>query len=322
LKSTRPAIAMQQRPKTAIVVVAGPTGVGKTRAAVELCKQLGGEIVGADSVQVYRGFDIGSCKPGSAELDGVIHHLIDIVDPTENIDAAGYAQLADATIAGIIGRGRLPVVAGGTGLWLRALLRGLVELPAVDKELRAELELEFARRGGEAMHRRLAAVDPATAARVHSRDMIRIVRALEVHAQTGTALGELQQLHAGGEPRYDALTIVLDSAMGAWLPDIARRARVMLEAGLVDEVRALMERFGPELRPLRSVGYRQVVNALESGQTIDHIEREIIRATRLYGKRQRTWFRSEPSVDLRLQPAALRESGVLTQIRAHLSRKQ
>jgi tRNA dimethylallyltransferase len=161
-----------------IVVLAGPTGVGKTRLALELCRDIGGEIVGADSVQVYRGFDIGSGKPSAAELGGVVHHLLDVVDPDQPIDAARFARLADQAIGEIAARGHVPVVVGGTGLWLRALLRGLVEVPAVDAALRARLEQEWRSLGGEEMHRRLARVDPLTAARVHAGDMVRVVRAL------------------------------------------------------------------------------------------------------------------------------------------------
>jgi tRNA dimethylallyltransferase len=301
-----------------IVVLAGATGVGKTRLALELCRSLNGEIIGADSVQVYRGFDIGSCKPSAAELDGVAHHLLDVVDPDEPIDAARFAVLADQAIADVAARGRVPVVVGGTGLWLRALLRGLVEVPAVDAVLRARLEQEWREQGPEAMHRRLAQIDPRTAAHVHASDMVRVVRALEVHAQTGQALGELRAQHALGAPRYPALTIAIDVALPEWRTIIAERAHDMIARGFIDEVRGLVARFGPAIKPLRAVGYRQVVEGLTAQASRAEIEHAVVRATRLYGKRQRNWFRSDPSVDARSDAALLLEPPMLRRIRDHL----
>jgi tRNA dimethylallyltransferase len=290
-----------QRPR--IVALVGPTGVGKTAVAVTLCERLGGEIVGADSVQVYRGFDIGSGKPSADELRGVRHHLLDVLEPTEAIDAARYAQLADAAIADVAARGKLPIVVGGTGLWLRALLRGLVELPTVDAELRAQLEAEFDRDGGAALHARLRAVDPRSAAKIHPSDRLRVVRALEVHAQTGQALGELRAAHALGTPRYRAHTLALDLPLAHWRQVITTRARGMFERGFIAEVRGLVERYGSELRALRAVGYRQVAEGLAEGLADDEIERRVVAATNTYGRRQRNWFRSDPSVNERMTPS-------------------
>lgn len=308
--------------KPAIVVLTGATGVGKTRVAIELCRRLNGEIVGADSVQVYRGFDIGSGKPTGDELAGVTHHLIDVLDPGESVDAARFAALADAAIASARSNGAAPIVVGGTGLWLRALLRGLVALPAVDHELRAGLEREFERLGGAALHHRLAQVDPITAAQVHERDQLRIVRALEVHAQTGQALGALRREHALGTPRYHALMIALEMPKPEWLAAITARVRGMMQAGLVPEVEALIARHGPGLRALRSVGYRQVAEGLARGLSSSEIEREVLRATRLYGKRQRTWLRSDASVDLWMQSASALSRENVARIEAHLDRRR
>ena len=299
-------------------MLAGPTGVGKTRLALELCRRLGGEIIGADSVQVYRGFDIGSGKPNAHELGGVAHHLLDVVEPDQPIDAARFARLADHAIAEVAARGHVPVVVGGTGLWLRALLRGLVEVPAVDAELRARLEQEWRSQGAEEMHRRLARVDPRTAAHVHASDMVRVVRALEVHAQTGLALGELRAQHALGAPRQRALTVAIEVALPEWRQAIAERTRDMIARGFIDEVRGLIERYGPAIKPLRAVGYRQVAEGLSAQASAAEIERAVVRATRLYGKRQRNWFRSDPSVDARIDAAALLEPPMLARIRDHL----
>ena len=303
-----------------LLALVGPTAVGKTAVAVALCRQLNGEIVGADSVQVYRGFDIGANKPSAEELCGVRHHLLDVLAPDEAIDAARYAQLADAVIADVAARGKLPVVVGGTGLWLRALLRGLVELPKVDPLLRAELEREFDQLGPAPMHARLRAVDPRSAAHVHPSDRLRVVRALEVHAQTGQALGELRAAHALGAPRYPAHVIALDLPIAHWRGLVAARTRAMFERGFVAEVQALVTRHGAELRALRAVGYRQVVEGLAAGVAPAEIERRAVAATHTYGRRQRTWFRSDLSVGERSTPSDALASHVLERLRSHYGR--
>jgi tRNA dimethylallyltransferase len=286
---------------------------------VTLCEALGGEIVGADSVQVYRGLDIGSGKPSADELRAVPHHLIDVLEPTERLDAARYAALADEVIASVHERGRVPVVVGGTGLWLRALLRGLVALPPVDPELRARLERSFAERGGEQIHAELARLDPLTAARVHPSDMVRIVRALEVHAQTGRPLGELRREHALGAPRYPAHTIELELPLPQWRARVAERTERIFEAGFVAEVRGLIERHGAGLRALRAVGYRQVAEGLAAGRGEAEMKPRVLSATLVYGRRQRNWFRSDPSVSERLPAAQVTSPDALERMRAQLA---
>jgi tRNA dimethylallyltransferase len=309
---------MGERQQGAILVLAGATAVGKTTAAIALCRRLGGEIIGADSVQVYRGFDIGSGKPTAAELAGIRHHMIDVVEPTEAIDAARFAELADDAITACAARGAVPIVVGGTGLWLRALLRGLVVLPRADRQLRASLEREFAL-DGPALHARLAAIDAETAGRVHPRDMVRIVRALEVHAQTGQPMSLWQRGHGLGQPRYRALTLLLETPQARWRMDIAARTRAMFAAGFVEEVQRLVAEHGPEIKPLRSVGYRQILEGLALEQSQDEIEARVERATRLYGKRQRTWFRTDPSVDRRLDADTVLDAELLASIETHLA---
>lgn len=271
-----------------VLVIAGVTAAGKTGAAIALARRLDGELVGADSVQVYRGFDLGSAKPTEEELGGVRHHLIDVVDPDEAIDAARYAALADAAIEDIAARGRLPIVVGGTGLWLRALLRGLVEVPPPDPSLRATLEREAAT--GE-LHARLRAVDPLTAERLHPNDHLRIVRALEVYEQTGRPLGALHREHQLGAPRYDAFFAALDRPREELYLAIKARARAMIEAGWIDEVRALLDRWGPDVRPMKSVGYAQIADHVLRGVSIEETERLVYKTTRIYTRRQRTWLR-------------------------------
>lgn len=298
---------LQSEPSGAqVLVVAGPTGVGKTAVAVALCQRFDGELVGADSVQVYRGLDIGSAKPTPAELFAVPHHLIDVVDPDASMDAARFARMADAAIADIQRRGRVPVVVGGTGLWLRALLRGLVELPPVDPQLRNRLEREWEQRGATAMHARLRAVDPQAAARIHENDRLRVVRALEVYTQTGAPLGALRGAHALGRPRYRSLMWALDVPRPHYDERIAARVDEMWQAGWLTEVERLIARYGAGARGLSAVGYKQVVAHLSQAPDLRDEARtraDITRATLAYAKRQRTWFRGDPGVDRWLTPA-------------------
>lgn len=279
-----------------LIVVAGVTAAGKTAAALALARRHDGELIGADSVQVVRGFDIGSAKPTRGELDGIPHHLIDVVDPDEAIDAKRFAALADRAIADVRARGKRPIVVGGTGLWIRALLRGLVVLPPVSPEVRAALEAEADRIGAPALHARLATVDPAAAARLHPNDRLRVVRALEVFEQTGEPLGALQDAHEKGAPRYDAHVFALDRPREALYEALRARLRAMVERGWVDEVRALLARWGPDVRAMQSVGYRQVAQHVLEGVPIEETLRLAYKASRVYTRRQRTWFRGEPDV--------------------------
>jgi tRNA dimethylallyltransferase len=281
-----------------ILVIAGATATGKTALAIDLARELGGELVGADSMQVYRGFDIGTAKPTAAELGSIPHHLIDVLDATENIDAARYAALADTIIEEVQLRGNVPIVVGGTGLWIRALLRGLVALPPPEHAIRSALEEEAELLGAPALHRRLAAIDPLTAGKVHPNDALRIVRALEVYAQTGVPIGEQRAAHALGSPRYNAVFVVLGP------PDdfearLDARLDAMFRAGFVDEVRRLRATVPAEARAFRSVGYRQIVEWLDHPTAEEDLRRAVRKATRIYARRQRTWFASEPGVTLR-----------------------
>jgi tRNA dimethylallyltransferase len=279
---------------TPLLVVTGPTASGKTALAVALAERLGGELIGADSVQVYRGFDIGSSKPTADELRGVPHHLLDVREADQPLDAAEFAALADAAIEEVRCSGKLPIVVGGSGLWLRALLRGLVEAPDVDPTLRAELDAEAERVGPPALHARLAEVDPDAALGIHPNDRMRIVRALEVYTQTGRALGAMRKQHALGLPRYRALRLVLDLPAEELSERIRGRTSDMIAHGLADEVRRLTLRFGRDVRPLSAVGYRQMVGHICDGVSLDDTAIAIDKATRIYARRQRTWLKNEP----------------------------
>jgi tRNA dimethylallyltransferase len=301
-------------PVTRVLVLTGPTGVGKTARAIALARRFDGELIGADSVQVYHGFDIGSSKPTAAELDGVVHHLIDIRGPTQLLDAAEYAGLADRAIADVASRGKLPIVVGGTGLWLRALLRGLVEVPAVDQALRAQLEAEWDHSGSSSMHTRLQAVDPLSAARIHPNDKLRVVRALEVYAQTGQPLGAARRAHALGTPRYASLIYVLDLPQAEHRARVSERVQAMLDAGFANEVAALLALHGAACRPLGSVGYKQLVEHLEQGLPLAETQAAILRATLIYARRQRTWWSTDPSVHSRVTPDELETAPRLSEI--------
>ena len=279
-----------------VLVIAGPTAVGKTTTAIALAEHFDGELVGADSVQVYRGFDIGSSKPSESELGNIVHHLIDVIDPDVEIDAAQYASLADRAIEQIHARGRLPIVVGGTGLWIRALIRGLVDAPPADPDLRERLQSDAEALGAPALHTRLAAIDPRTAEAVHPNDLTRIVRALEVYEQTGVPLGKLREEHALGAPRYRTSFVVLDMDREQHTAVITMRVQAMLDLGWVDEVRVLRERWGDEVRPFGSVGYREVLAHVRDGVALEDTRRLIRKSTRTYARRQRTWFKSEPGV--------------------------
>ncbi len=279
--------------KRRILVLAGPTASGKTAMAIRICLQLGGEIVGADSVQVYRRLDIGSAKPTAEERSQVPHHGIDLVEPDEMFSVGAYQHWALACIDGILARGKVPVVVGGTGLYIRSLTNGLFEGPAADLELRRRLEATEDANPGM-LHGRLHEVDPETAARLHPRDRVRLVRALEVYEKTGLPISEHHRRHAVQPPPCKSLMFVLDPPREELSARIRIRAQKMLQDGFVEEVQNLLNQYSPDLRSLQSVGYREVVDTLVRGATRQDLEDRIVRAHEKYVRQQRTWFRDLP----------------------------
>ncbi len=285
------------REKTGIVVICGPTGVGKTAAAIALCEAVGGAIVGADSMQVYRFMDIGTAKPTADERARVHHDLIDVVDPDEDFDAARYQHLADTAIARLVKAKRVPVVVGGTGLYIRALLHGIFPDAPGDPKVRRALRRRLSAEGAAALHRELAARDPDAAARIHPNDRQRIVRALEVLAVTGRPLSELQRRHGFRQQRYRALQIGLDIERQGLYRRIDRRVDHMLAEGLLDEVCGLLQRgYAATLKSMQSIGYRHMAAYLEGRLDWDEAVRTLKRDTRRYAKRQLTWFRADPAM--------------------------
>jgi tRNA dimethylallyltransferase len=281
------------RARAQAIALLGPTASGKSRAAMQLAEELALEIVSVDSAQVYRQMDVGTAKPTAADRARVAHHLIDLMDPAEPYCAARFVQDARAAIAAIRGRGRLPLLVGGTMLYAKALREGLAELPAADLEVRERLAQQAAQSGWHALHARLRQVDPRTAARLSPTDRQRIQRALEVYELTGETLSELLQ-GAAAEPT-PVMTI-------AWMPSdrielhrrIEARFDAMLAAGLLDEVRGLRARgdLNPDLPSMRSVGYRQAWDHLEGATSFDEFRALAIAASRQLAKRQITWLRS------------------------------
>jgi tRNA dimethylallyltransferase len=283
-----------------LLVVAGPTASGKTRLAIDLALRLGGEVVNADSQQVYRGLDVGTAKPSPAEQAEVPHHLFDVAEPGAGFDAARYVALADAAVAGIAARGRLPVACGGSGLYLRALLHGVAAAPPRDPALRARLEAEAARDGRPALHARLAALDPGAAARIGPNDLVRITRALEI-AQGGRAQSEIFAGHAFREDRYRFRLLALDPPRDELHRRVEARAGRMLD-GLLAEARALLASRGA-LPPKLPIGYADAALHLAGGIPREEALRRLATAHRRYARRQIVWLRRERGVEwLRSSP--------------------
>jgi len=283
------------------IFLLGPTASGKTAVALALAARFPAEIVSVDSAQVYRGMDVGTAKPDARARAAAPHHLIDIIDPTDAYSAGRFRDDALRLAPGIHSRGRVPIFAGGTMLYYRALTRGLAELPRADAGIRAKLEERAAREGWPALHAELARVDPKTAARLQPTDAQRIQRALEVFEVAGEPLS---RLHVAGPPDealpFEALSIALEPGERAVLHQrIATRFHAMLEAGLLRELEGLRRRYAltAQLPSMRSVGYRQAWDTLEATQPESTLAARGIAATRQLAKRQLTWLRSMPGLE-------------------------
>ncbi len=279
-----------------MLAVVGPTAVGKSDVAVLLAQRLNGEVVSADSMQVYRGLDIGTGKLPPGERGGVPHHLIDVVEPQEPFNVAQYEGLALEAIAGIHARGRLPLLVGGTGLYYRAVVRPyLTTGTGPDPELRARLAGEASALGVERLHRRLAEVDPVSAGRLHPHDLRRIIRALEVYTLTGVPLSAQQ--NASPEPRFDLVSVGLTAPRDVLYRRIDARVDRMLAKGLVEEVRSLVQRgLADWLTAVQALGYKEFFAYLRGEEELSTAVARLKQETRRYAKRQRTWFRRESGV--------------------------
>jgi len=281
-----------------IAVLTGPTGTGKSDIALQLAREFPIEIVSVDSAQVYRGLDIGSAKPDAATRAAVPHHLLDLVDASAVYSAGRFVRDATEAIADIESRGRIPLLVGGTMLYLRALISGLATLPQGSEKIRADIDADAARLGWPAMHARLAEVDVAAAARIHPNDAQRIQRALEVHAVEGRPISELQKVTAPALDREFLVTALVPSDRARLHAALAQRFETMMAAGLLEEVRTLYARgdLSPESPAIRAVGYRQLWSHLSGDGALEDAVEAAVAATRQLAKRQMTWLRSMPKI--------------------------
>ena len=280
-----------------LLAIVGPTASGKTRLAVELAQIWNGEVVSADSMQVYRGMDIGTAKPTQQERGGIPHHMIDVADPWEDFSVSRYVEMAAACVEDILARGKLPIVAGGTGLYLDSLLSGRTFAPfSPENSLRRELEEELAEKGGAAMLAQLAQVDPESAQRLHPNDHKRIVRALEVYRSTGKTISQHNRETQAIPPRYPALTIGLtfQRREDLWAR-IDQRVDQMAAAGLEEEVRRLLSSGLPRTcTAMQAIGYKEFTAALDGTMSWKEAQDVVKLRSRQYAKRQLTWFRRRP----------------------------
>ncbi len=298
-----PATSTDRHPdeRPPVVVVTGPTASGKTSLAIELALRFGGEIINADSMQVFRFMDIGTAKALPEQQERVPHHMLDVVTPDVPYSAGRYAEAARASATRIHARGAVPVLTGGTGLYIRAFLEGLIPAGEVDPQLRAEIERahEQAVAEGEPqrLHRQLASIDPEAAASVHANDIRRVTRALEIARQVGTKSSEVRSAHGFADRPYRSLHLALDVDREELAARIDARCAELIDAGLLQEVRGLLERgYGPELRPMQAIGYRHMLPVAHGSETLEMALHAMRRDTRRFARRQRTWLRKVPEV--------------------------
>ncbi len=299
-----------------LLVIVGPTAVGKSSLGLRLAQELDGEIISADSMQVYRGFDIGTGKVSPAERRAIPHHLIDIVEPADRYSAARFVEDAEPIIDEVAARGRQPIIVGGTGLYVRALLHGLFPTPEVDPRLRSAHEAIREERGTAALHRRLLEVDPQTAQRVDENDFVRISRALEIYEQLGRPASELRREHAFRPWRHAALIVGLRLERARLAATIDARVDAMLQAGWLEEVRELCAAGHQEAHPMGALGYRQLAAHLRGECSYEEAVRLTKRDTRRFARRQRNWFGHEDAVQVYDEPFSSVEA---SQLRAQLA---
>ncbi len=281
----------------ALVAVVGPTGSGKSGLALDLAEEFRGEVVSCDALQVYRGLHVGTAKLPLANRRGIPHHLLDEIDPDQEFSAAEYVSRAVPVIEDIAARGRLPLIVGGTGLYLRALRYGLFEGPGRLPEIRERLSKLMAKRGSSALHRILRRWDPALAARVHPNDRVRLVRGVEVALASGKPMSELMASRRRPLPGFHDILIGLRPSRDVLERRITARTESMFSSGLLEEVRRMRDAFGPESPAFKAIGYREALLLLSGELSEAEAKESTARATLRYAKRQMTWFRREPGVE-------------------------
>ncbi len=295
-----------------IITICGPTGIGKTGFAIALAKKFNGEIIGADSMQIYKHMDIGTAKPDAKERAMVVHHLVDFLDPKEEFDAGQFAARAGQAIDQVHAKGKLPIVAGGTGLYIRALLYGLFRgRPACEKTL-ADLTRILGDKGSLYLHEQLKICDPKAAANIHPNDNFRLIRALEVFQTTGRPISERQEDHNFKEARYQSLTLGLSMDREILYQRINQRVDIMIDQGLLNEVNTLVTQgYSLDLKSMQSIGYRHMGMFLKDEIDFPEAVRLLKRDTRRYAKRQFTWFKKEPGL-IWIQPDEIEKAIELT----------
>ena len=281
-----------------IICIAGPTAWGKTALAVALAQELGGEGVSCDSMQVYRRMDIGTAKPTAEEMQGIPHHMLDVAEPDEDFSVSRYCRMASPIVDDIVSRGKVAIIAGGTGLYMDSLIRGNAFAPFPSTGVREKLEAQADAEGMEKIHAWLTSVDPEAAGRLHLSDRKRIIRALEVYLETGETITEHNRRTQAIPPKYSPLWLGLDFADRAQLYHrIDRRVDIMLDMGLIDEIKGLLHSGIPEkCTAMQAIGYKEFVDALQGRGTIAEAADQVRQSSRRYAKRQLTWFRRNPAI--------------------------
>ena len=277
-----------------IIILGGPTGIGKTALSIKLTEIFNGEIVGADSLQVYRKLAIGTAKPTPEMMAQVPHHLVDFLDPTEPFDASSFKTLADKAIKDIISRGKTPIVVGGTGLYIKILLRGIFPAPKVDEELRKTLSRDYDSQGPQVLYKRLKDADPEWAKKINANDKHRVLRGLEIFEQTKIPLSEHQKKHAFKKPHYNSFMICLTMDRDLLYKRIEARTDQMIKDGFYEEYKNILAQgYDPQLKPMLSLGYLQIGQYHRGEITLEEALKNIKRQTKRYSKRQFTWFKKE-----------------------------
>ena len=300
-----------------IICIAGPTASGKTALAVELAKELNGEVVSCDSMQVYRRMDIGTAKPTKEEMQGIVHHMIDVAEPDEDFSVSRYCEMAAPIVDDILARGKTAIIAGGTGLYMDSLIRGNAFAPFPATGVREKLEAQADAEGMQAMLRWLQSVDPDSAARLHLSDRKRILRALEVWLETGETITEHNRKTQAIPPRYTPLWLGLDFAdRGELYRRIDTRVDAMLEMGLMEEIRELLASGIPaKCTAMQAIGYKEFVNDLNGEESVQEADEEVKKSSRHYAKRQLTWFRRNPRLHWLTRQTGQKNEEILTAAR-------
>ena len=285
--------------KTKIIIIGGATASGKTGLSIELAKRLGGEVVSADSMQIYKYMNIGSAKPTHEEMQGIQHHMIDVVEPSQNFSVADYSAAAKECIADIAARGKLPIVCGGTGLYIESIINDIdFDDTTSDEAYRAELSAFASEFGNPALYERLVAVDPEAALKIHANNVKRVIRALEYYHTTGTKISDFQKGTKQKESTYDYKLITIEHDRAKLYERINKRVDIMMEQGLINEVQDLLSNHNVSATntSMQAIGYKELVGYLNGEDTLDNAIEIIKQESRRYAKRQLTWFRRYPDL--------------------------